>query len=298
MKFEPIADNAARQSIDAATVFEAYLGARVLVQACAGSMYWRKDGGDEYLVKAVSGKQQRLGRRSPTTESLLLAFRAKKAADKQRLSALKEALEEAQRINKAVRAGRTPDTVVKILNAVHDAGLANHWVVSGTHTLYAYESAAGVRIVPDTADALAVDPFRDAKCRLEVLLDTRLDGDAILAVLQRADRSFRLSEVVLEGMAFMNNKGFVFSVWSPTSRPGSVLALPGMACAPRFTQTVISVTGKMALMQPLAPHTFIAVQRWRAAAEGEDTDKGRRYALQASIVQEMLDAKLLKGVGH
>lgn len=298
MKFQPISDNAARQTIDAVTVFEAYLGAKASVQACAGSMYWRKDGGDEYLVKAVSGKLQRLGRRTPTTEGMLLAFRAQKVAAQQRLSNLKDALDEAQRVNKAVRAGRTPDIVVKILNAVRDAGLANNYVVCGTHTLYAYESAAGVRIVPDTADALAVDPFSDAKRRLEVLIDTRLGGDAILTVLQRADRSFHLSEAVLESMVFMNNKGFLVSVWSPTSRPSSVLALPGMACAPRFTQAVISITGKMALMQPLAPHTHIAVQRWRAAAEGEETDKGRRYALQASIVQEMLDSNLLSTVGH
>lgn len=298
MKFQPIPDNAARQSIDAVTVFEAYLGAKASVQDCTGSMYWRKDGGDEYLVKAVSGKLQRLGRRTPTTEGMLSAFRAQKAAAQQRLSNLKDALDEAQRINKAVRAGRTPDIVVKVLNAVRDAGLANHWVVSGTQTLYSYEGAAGVRIIPDIVNTPAVDPFRDAKRRLEVLIDTRLDGDAILAVLQRADRSFRLSEEVLESVAFMNNKGFVVLALSPASGLHSVLVMPDMACAPKLTQTVISATGKMTSMRTLAPHTFIAVQRRRATAAGEETENVRRYALQASIVQEMLDSKLLSTVGH
>ena len=54
-----------------------------------------------------------------------------------------------QRLNKALRVGRVPGIVIKTLNALEAAVLQDHFVTIGTHSLYAYESACGVRFIPD-----------------------------------------------------------------------------------------------------------------------------------------------------
>jgi hypothetical protein len=42
MTYLPTSDNAARQAIDAATVWTAYLQARAQARSYAGGMYWKK----------------------------------------------------------------------------------------------------------------------------------------------------------------------------------------------------------------------------------------------------------------
>jgi hypothetical protein len=44
-----------------------------------------------------------------------------------------------------LRVGRVPNIVVKTLNALEAAGLEEHLLTIGTHALYAFESACGVR---------------------------------------------------------------------------------------------------------------------------------------------------------
>ena len=71
MNYLPISDNAARQIIDASTIWAEYLKARVSAQPYAGGMYWKKEGGYEYLVKTYArNRQERMGPRSPQTEKI------------------------------------------------------------------------------------------------------------------------------------------------------------------------------------------------------------------------------------
>ena len=63
--------------------------------------------------------------------------------------------------------------------------------------------------------------------------------------------------------------------------------------APRFEHIVIGATGTMALMRTIAPASFIAFKHWLAERPGRPTLKQRRDALQAAIVQELMDEGLL-----
>lgn len=311
MNFLPISDNAARQSIDAANLWAEYLNARVAAQPYAGGMYWKKEGVYEYLVKTLAGnKQQRLGPRSTETEHIFASFHARKEATEARLSSLAAALDEAQRQNKAVRAGRTPDVVVKLLNALREAGLEKHFRVVGTHALYAYETFAGVRIVPGALATQDVDLLWDASRRVEFLVDLQRDAGSVLAVLQRVDPSFQRRDDALKNESAINDKGFEveflrreneagdihpfrFSgnegdLWPVQARRAAVLAQ-----SPLFSQAVISATGKMATMNTIDPGTFVEFKRWMASLDDREAIKRRRDALQADIVQEMLEAKML-----
>jgi Protein of unknown function (DUF3620). len=76
----------------------------------------------------------------------------RKQASAERLTGLKAALDQQQRMNRALRVGRVDPLVVALLNRLASTHLSEHFRVVGTHALYAYEAAAGVRL---EADALA-----------------------------------------------------------------------------------------------------------------------------------------------
>lgn len=159
MNYHFLPENAVRQFIDSSTVFDELTRARQQAQTYAGSMYWKQQDTYTYLVKTGADKRQsRLGPRSPETEAIYTAFQQNKQAAQARLGTLEQALQEAQRVNRAVRVGRMPTLVVDVLNAIADAGLSAYFTVVGTHALYAYETAAGVRIMPGALATQAIHP--------------------------------------------------------------------------------------------------------------------------------------------
>lgn len=209
MDYLPISDNAARQVIDATTIWTEYLKALASARPYRGGMYWKKEGAYAYLVKTyASNKQERMGPRSAQTEKIYDEFHKHKVAKETRLSSLTAALVETQRQNKALKAGRTPEIVVALLNALREAGLEEHFIVVGTHALYAYETAVGVRIVPGALATRDVDLLWDARKRLQFVLDLGRDAGSMLAVLKRVDPSFRRKSEEGQNESAINDKGF------------------------------------------------------------------------------------------
>jgi hypothetical protein len=167
MHYLPLSDNAVRQVSDSLTVFAEFERVKAQVRPYAGSMYWKREGEYEYLVKTKPRRrtQERLGARSEKTEQIFADFMQRKQSLEQRSSSLREALTEAERLNKAVKAGRVPTLVVTLLNTLEDTGLSPHFTVVGTHALYAYETAASVRIVSGALATQDVDLLWDARRR-------------------------------------------------------------------------------------------------------------------------------------
>jgi hypothetical protein len=173
MNYLPIPDNAARQLIDSITVFSEFSRVKKQAKNYAGSMYWKTENGYEYLVKTKlrSRKQERLGPRTEATEKIFTEFNERKTAVEARLKSLQDAVREAERLNKALKVGRVPSLVVDILNVLNEHELNQHFTVVGTHALYAYELAAGVRIIPSALATQDVDLLWDARKRVQFLLD-------------------------------------------------------------------------------------------------------------------------------
>lgn len=310
MDYLPLSDNATRQIIDSTTLFSEH--ARVAEQAhqYKGGMYWKIEGEYEYLVKThPDNRQTRLGRRTPETEKIYSEFCSRKQQLEERLRSLRQALTDAERLNKALRVGRTPATVIAVLQALEAARLGDHFTVVGTHALYAYESAAGVRIQQGALATLDVDLLWDARKRVQFLTTMARQENSILAVLQRADKSFQRKESKLE--TAINDKGFEvdflrrqpvhddphpfrFSqddddLWPIQAERASVLT-----DAPKFEQVVISATGQMTLMRTIAPESFVEFKLWMAEhAKYRDAAKRRRDLHQAHIVQNLISDGLL-----
>ena len=192
MNYLPLSDNAARQVIDSTTVFTEHQRVKDQAQPYAGSMYWKREGDYEYLVKTRPRRrtQERLGARSAGTERIFAEYTSRKQALESRLESLRDALTEAERMNKALKAGRTPNLVVDVLQVLEDAGLAEHFTVVGTHALYAYETAASIHIIQGTLATQDVDLLWDARKRVQFMTDLQHLDASMLSILKRADATF------------------------------------------------------------------------------------------------------------
>ena len=131
-------ENQKRQFIDAETVFLASTQAARAAAEVRGSMFWRDLRGRSTLIRtSASSAQKSLGPRSAETEAMFSSFMARKQAAEDRLKALKAQLETQKRLNRALRVGRVPNVVVDVLNALEGMGVQDHFMVVGTHALYA-----------------------------------------------------------------------------------------------------------------------------------------------------------------
>ncbi|WP_322041370.1 GSU2403 family nucleotidyltransferase fold protein [Burkholderia diffusa] len=256
-------------------------------------------------MKTFAGnRQKRIGPRSPETEQAYEAFTSRKAEIEGRLTDLQAAVVEAERLNRALRVGRLPAIVVDVLRAIEKAGLSSYFTVVGTHALYAYEAAAGVRIAQGVLAAQDVDVLGDAQRHLCFLTDIERPDVSMLSILQRVDKSFRRKDDHRE--AAINRKGFEVDFLrrqqqDSAPHPGQLFAyeedpwraqIP--ASTPKFEQVVVATTGKMARMATVDPRAFIAYKTWMAnEAENRDPHVRRRDQLQADIVRTLMEQGLL-----
>lgn len=310
MDYIPLSDNAARQVIDSTTIFDEFSRVKSQARSYAGGLYWKRQGEYEYLVKTSPDNQQRrVGPRSPQTEKIHEEFTARKLGLEARLKSLRAALTDAERLNKALKAGRVPSVVVSLLQTLEDAGLGQHFTVVGNHALYAYEMAAGVRIVQGALATQDVDLLWDARRRLRFISDLGKLDTSMLRVLQRADASFLRKDGQAE--TAINAKGFEvdflrrqpegddphpfrFSDDEDDLWPVQAMRASVLTNAPRFDHVVISATGRMTLMRTIAPESFVEFKRWMVANVPQRLEtKRRRDRRQADIVQALLDEGLL-----
>lgn len=310
MDYLPLSDNAARQLIDSATIFDEFVRVQALARRYAGGMYWKRQGDYEYLVKTQpDNRQQRIGARSAETETIYAEFTTRKKDTETRLKSLRAALTDAERLNKALRVGRVPNIVVSLLQTLEDAGLGPHFTVVGTHALYAYEAAAGVRIVQGALATQDVDLLWDARHRVRFMTDLQRLESSMLRVLQRSDATFIRKEGQNE--TAINAQGFEvdflrrqpegddphpfrFSDDEEDLWPVQAVRASVLTNAPRFEHMVVSATGRMTLMRTIAPTSFTEFKRWMAEkVQQRPEPKRRRDLRQANIVQSLLDEGLL-----
>lgn len=310
MDYFALPDAAARQLIDAQAVFAEFRRVTASARSVRGGMYWKRQGKYEYLVRtAANGRQRRIGARSAETEAAYSQFTQRKSELETRLKSLQTALEETERVNRALKVGRVPAIVVDLLRALDDVELGEHFPIVGTHALYAYETAAGVHIASGALATQDVDLLWDARKRVSFLAAMRELDRPLLAVLKSVDPTFVRNPDRLE--AAINAKAFEveflkrppegddphpfrFSSDEDDLLPVQALRAGVLTNAPRFEHVVVAATGRMALMRTIAPLDFVRFKRWMAKAPHREVLKRSRDARQADIVQALLDEGLLR----
>jgi hypothetical protein len=307
--FIPLTEDQLRQYIDAESSFTALEQARQAAGEVRGTMFWRQDRGHTYLVRAnTAARQTRLGPQTPETEAMHARFNERKAQLEGRLLALKETTSRHERLNRALRVGRCPNILVAILQRFEQYGLSQHLLTVGTHALYAYEAAAGVRIAPQALATQDVDVLFDTRKR--VTFFSRLeDADmSFIDVLRKADKTFEIRPDQLQ--TAVNAQGFEVDVirrdakgedphplrmshkdhdlWAVQVSSGS-----RMLGAERFSQVVVASNGAMARMTTVAPAAFVRIKRALSTNRTRDPLKKPKDALQATIVQQLIDEFLI-----
>ena len=283
MHHTPLPEPATHHLRNAVALFNEFRRLRALARPYAGSsMYWKRDGTQEYLVRTRPGlrSHERLGLRSAATERLYADYARPKAAIEGQLKSLREQLTEAEYQNKRLGTGRAPAMLIAVLRALDEADLQDRFTALGVPALYAYEAAARVRTGHQRP---AATWFGDAARRLTLVTDTgELDAPTFTA-LKRADRTFERVPST-RGLA-ANARGFEVRLL-----PGRAGGAPLADDAPRFEHPVVASTGRMAWMRTLVPAKFVAAARGLGGAPADPPLHGSH----ADCVQALLNAQLLR----
>jgi hypothetical protein len=293
-----------RQYIDAESTLRALRDTQKAGLDVRGSMFWREINGQRYLVRVASrGSQTSLGRHTAELEAIYQRFMERKAKIQERLTRLKAAMTQHQRSNRALRLGRAPRVLIDTLHRLEQAGLGAHFCVVGTHALYAYESACGVRVQDDATATQDIDLLLDTRKYLSfVTTMDRLDT-SLLSVFKKVDNTFELRDD--QRYTAVNADGFEIDVvrravkdgdphplrvskyeedfWAVQISTGNSLLDGGY-----FEQAVVATSGHMALVRTPAPASFVRVKQELASMRTRDPLKARKDALQAEIVQQLI----------
>jgi len=293
------------QYIDAEAVFTALEQARRAAAPYAGTLFWREVKGKRYLIRALSADAQKsLGPMTPENAEAVNKFQAKKAQAEARVKSLSSELATHFRINKALRVGRTPDVVVSTLKAIKDAGLEEHFLVIGTHALYAYETAAGILIPGEAMATQDIDLLFDTRKRVRFFTQIKRLDSSFLDILRKADKSFQLREGQL--YTAVNEKGFEVDVvrrmagdedphplrlsdneddfWAVQIATGGKL----LGARP-FEQVIVSSTGAMARMNTVHPLDFARIKKSLGESSRRDPKKAPKDLLQARLVRDLVN---------
>ena len=301
-----------RQYIDAVAVFDALDEAAAEAAQVRGGMYWHAGPASSpesrYLVRTTpAGAEKSLGPRTPETQAIYDKFTQRKQASAERLAGLKAALNQQQRLNRALRVGRVDPLVVALLNRLASTQLSEHFRVVGTHALYAYEAAAGVRLDTDALATRDIDLLWDTRKRIIFSTQLARVDSSMLGVLKKVDPSFRMRQS--QKYTAVNKDGFEVDIirreqtgddphpiklsdedddfWAAQARRGNVLL-----DSPSFSAVIVATNGTMARMNTVHPATFMAFKRWMAGQADRDALKRRRDVLQADAVQGLLEQYL------
>lgn len=298
----------ARQYIDAETIFLELLRVRAESLQVKGSMFWRTSGKAQYLIRESSGGAQKsLGIKSEATLKIYEKFTKKKSDNASRLAAISIAAVDVQRMNKALRVGRVPNIVVKTLAALEAAGLQDYFTTVGTHALYAYESACGVRFLPEALATQDIDLLFDSRKRISFASHMLEMDESFIGVLQRADPSFRV--MWDQKQTAINDSGFEVDIIRRMAKDSDphpfrmsndeddlwAVQVPSgekMLGAKRLSQVVVSQTGHMAVMHTLDPLTFVEIKRMISKLPGRESIKRTKDALQADVVEQLISTHM------
>jgi hypothetical protein len=299
----------ARQAVDCRQVFDALRAAEAeLSRRFAGSMAWKAVNGQDYLYRRRGRVEKSLGPRSAETEAIEAAFRAGRARADDLAQGLRARLERMAPVNVALRLGRVPNVVARVLRRLDEQGLLGPRIaVVGTNALFAYEAAAGVQFGSGLLATVDVDLALDARRSLTLAAELRPEG--LLGLLRKVDRSFAIRR---DGdFRAVNRDGFMVDLITaeprdlrrrmPPRRLGTAAEdleaveigkLQWLVEAPRFAAVAIAENGLPVRMVAADPRFFAAHKLWLADREDREPEKRGRDRLQGEAVAGLLAGPL------
>lgn len=288
--------------IESEQILSAWREAYRQKQAHRYGMKWLETAGRQYLIRLrdAKGNGQSLGPRSPETERIHAAFIANKQRADERFASLSAALKQQARLNKAVRLGRLPALIGKILHALDLGRMEHHFTVIGTHALYAYETMAAVQCSMDLLASGDVDLLYDPRKSLTLTAE-KLDGRGLLGLLRKIDSSFEV--IATHPFSAVNQQRFMVDLVIPPEGMHvnravrfaendlvavEVPSLQWLLNSPRVEVTVIATDGQPVLMRSPDPRAFAVHKAWLSSEPSREPVKKGRDLHQARLVLRLL----------
>ncbi len=288
--------------IESEQILTAWREARRQKQAHQYGMKWVRAADHEYLVRLrdARGNGKSLGPRSPETEQIYAAFTAGKQRADERFTALSAALKQQTRLNRAVRLGRLPTLIGRILHTLDQTRAEHYFTVIGTYALYAYETMAAVQFSMDLLASGDVDLLYDPRKPLALTAE-KLDAQGLLGLLRKVDQSFAV--IAAQPFRAVNQEGFMVDLVIPpegmrVNRPvrfaeedlvaAEVPSLQWLLNSPRVEATVIAADGKPVLMRSPDPRAFAIHKAWLSSQPDREPVKKGRDLSQARLTLQLL----------
>lgn len=301
VKFLPWDGDARRQYINSRETFFAARSAAIEAQELAGQMFWRSQGGREYLIRVSKrGGQKSLGRRSPETQALYTNFYARKSIAKDRLDGLSKKLRLHARLNQALGLNRADQMLIDLLNGIDKVGLGHNLIVIDNNALIAYEICAGVR----DGDFQTMRQSGERRKRLTLGVLGTFDRFLFVTALHVVDKSFSIKTAQ--------------DLWSATNRDGYEVVLirekessagppkcEGVHCedywqwngkgltwllnAPIVRAVIVGRSGTMAQMTIADPRAFVLYKIWIGAQADLPEEERQNSLSQAQLVLELVE---------
>ncbi len=300
--FSPLSNDQRKYLIDSSQMYESYIEAKRHANNYRHGMTWKKSRGNEYLFRLTgrTGYGKSLGPRSPDTERIYAEFHEGKERAEHRLNSITGRLDEIARINKALRLGRVPLVVAKLLRALDERNLlGEELIVLGTQCLFAYEAAAGVRIDTALTSSGDVDLMFDARKRISIA-SRKLDGAGLIGLLRKIDKTFEPMQT--NRFRAANAQEFMVDLITPPRdmrdaapirfAEGDLVAVevPGLEWlmnSPRFDAICIGEDGWPTKMVVPDPRVFSAHKAWLSTRIDRDPIKKPRDASQAQLIKDI-----------
>ncbi len=307
LEYRPLDDDSVRAYTDALQLYDAYSEARAERKKYERRMHWQNNaGGYKYLVATSSLNGRRtnksLGPDSDDTRKIYATYTEAQANAISRLKALEAQYERVTRINRAIGVGSAPSIVVDILRELEDSGIYKKLIIIGTNAMYAYGAAAKVRFDTTVTATQDLDLLWDSRARIQLVSP---DPEGLLGLLKRADPTFR--KLASQGYTVANARGYQVDLikrnegfnaeiepYQPWKNEQDFWAvktnnMDWLLSAPRFSQVIVGVSGKMATMHTVDPRAFVLFKLWLSEQSNRDPGKARRDLRQAHAVKDLVE---------
>ena len=295
-----------RETVNTRQRFDLFREAKARADGYRGSMVFATVNGGDYLLRSFYDpktgrrRQTSLGSRRADTEGLKAEFDAGRRDAEERLAAARDGIDRQAGINRTLGLGRVPLLAARIVRALDAAGLLGHGLrVVGTHALYAYEAAAGLRFAPDVTTTEDIDLLFDARASIVLQADEDLVERSLMGLLRRVDRSFERGR---QAFRAANRDGFLVDLVRPMRIPPwrdersgiadsatdlDAVQIEGLIwseSAPAFAAVAVDVRGFPLRMVAPDPRAFAVHKLWLSRRVDRDPLKTMRDAAQARAV--------------
>lgn len=298
-----------KQYLDAAAAHEGWTQTFQRMQEYRGGMHWKTIGGRQYLYRTHDrrGNAKSHGPRSPDTERIYGEFSRRKAELAERLEKLDESLRLHTRVNAAHRLGTVPAEVLDVCEVLSRAQIMGKGItVIGTNAMHAYGFLAGVRFDSEIMATTDVDLLWNHKAKLSLVAGNELSAAGLLGLLKQADKTYEQDPA--QPFRARSASNFMVDLIRQTPVPPwaqepdrffdddlvatDIPRVQWLLSAPKLSQLVVGVDGRMTSMTVPDPRAFAAYKLWLSQQVDREPMKKGRDLHQAKAVIRLIQERL------